>query len=51
MTAKRKIEHGDYQDYRKTDYFRAEDLKISINHALAEMFLPSLEWPDIKEAY
>jgi len=51
MTAKRKIEHGDYQDYRKTDYFRAESLKICINHALAEMFLPSLEWADIEEAY
>ena len=50
-TAKRKIEYGDNQDYRKTHSFRAEDLKISINHALAEMFLPSLEWKDIEGAY
>jgi len=51
LGAKRKIEHVDYQDYRKTVYFRAEDLKICINHALAEMFLPSLEWKDIEDAY
>ena len=49
--AKRKIEHGDNQDYGKTLHFRAEDLKISITHALAEMFLPSLEWKDIEGAY
>ena len=51
LAAKRKIEYGDNQDYRKTHSFRAEDLKISINHALAEMFLPSLEWKDIEGAY
>ena len=51
IAAKGKIQHRDYQDSSEKKYITAKELKISINHKLTELFLPSLEWKDIKDAY